>query len=168
VTKAPIPLVAATRKDAAEILNLQKLAYRSEAEIYNDFSIPPLVQTLTEMEHDIDSQVVLKAESSTGIIGSVRAFQKGDTVYIGRVIVNPEHQGRGLGKKLMQAIEASFPEAKRFELFTGQRSERNLHLYRKLGYKDFRTENVTPTLTFVYLEKMAEEGKAIPTPAGSR
>ncbi len=32
--------------DAEEILSLQKLAYRSEAEIYNDFNIPPLVQTL--------------------------------------------------------------------------------------------------------------------------
>ena len=33
-------------EDAAEILALQKLAYRSEAEIYNDFSIQPLLQTL--------------------------------------------------------------------------------------------------------------------------
>jgi ribosomal protein S18 acetylase RimI-like enzyme len=149
-----IPIVVATRKDAAEILALQKLAYRSEAEIYGDFSIPPLVQTLTEMEHDLESQVVLKAESSAGIIGSARAFEKDDTVFIGRVIVHPEHQGRGLGKSLMKAIEARFPAARRFELFTGVRSERNLHLYRKLGYKDLRTETVTPTLSFVYLEKL--------------
>jgi hypothetical protein len=36
----------ATVSDAEEILALQKLAYQSEAEIYNDFGIPPLVQTL--------------------------------------------------------------------------------------------------------------------------
>ena len=36
--------------DAEEILALQKLAYQSEAEIY---SIPPLVQTLEEMEADL-------------------------------------------------------------------------------------------------------------------
>jgi ribosomal protein RSM22 (predicted rRNA methylase) len=32
----------ATIKDAEEILDLQKLAYKSEAEIYNDYAIPPL------------------------------------------------------------------------------------------------------------------------------
>ena len=37
-------------EDAKEILDLQKLAYQSEAEIYNDYTIPPLTQTLEEME----------------------------------------------------------------------------------------------------------------------
>ena len=36
--------------DAQEILALQKLAYQSEAEIYNDFTIPPLHQTLDEIK----------------------------------------------------------------------------------------------------------------------
>ena len=35
-------------QDAEEILALQKLAYRSEAEIYEDYSIAPLIQTLEE------------------------------------------------------------------------------------------------------------------------
>lgn len=35
--------------DAEEILSLQKLAYKSEAELYNDFNIPPPVQTLKEI-----------------------------------------------------------------------------------------------------------------------
>jgi hypothetical protein len=34
----------ATISDAREILALQKLAYPSEVEIYNDFEIPPDVQ----------------------------------------------------------------------------------------------------------------------------
>jgi len=43
----------ATVSDAEELLALQKLAYRSEAEIYDDFSIPPLVQSLESMEEDL-------------------------------------------------------------------------------------------------------------------
>jgi hypothetical protein len=37
-------------EDTKEILDFQKLAYQSEAEIYNDYTIPPLTQTLEEME----------------------------------------------------------------------------------------------------------------------
>ena len=39
-------------EDAAEILELQHLAYSSEARIYNDFTIAPLVQTAEEIEAD--------------------------------------------------------------------------------------------------------------------
>ena len=46
--------------DIEEILSLQKLAYRSEAEIYNDFNIPPLVQTLEGIKNDFENQIFLK------------------------------------------------------------------------------------------------------------
>lgn len=42
-------ITAASPADAAAILALQKLAYQSEARLYNDFSIPPLLQTLEEL-----------------------------------------------------------------------------------------------------------------------
>jgi ribosomal protein S18 acetylase RimI-like enzyme len=151
----PLLVTTATRADAAEILALQKLAYRSEAELYGDFSIPPMLQTLSGMEEDLAQQVVLKATVGERIVGSVRAYRKDATVFIGRLIVQPDVQGRGYGKQLMHAIEASFPGASRFELFTGDRSERNLGLYRKLGYRDFKVEALTPAIRFVYLEKPA-------------
>ena len=50
----------ATESDAKEILALQKLAYISEAEIYNDFTIQPLHQTLNEITSGIEMQYVLK------------------------------------------------------------------------------------------------------------
>jgi ribosomal protein S18 acetylase RimI-like enzyme len=139
--------------DAAEILALQKLAYRSEAEIYGAFDIPPLLQSESEMRADIERQVVLKAMVEGRIVGSVRAYGKDGTCHIGRVIVHPEYQNRGLGKRLMGEIEACFAAAKRFELFTGHRSERNLHLYRKLGYVAIRTEKATDALSIVFMEK---------------
>ncbi len=39
--------------DLEEILKLQKLAYKSEAEIYNDYSIPPLLQTIDEIKMNL-------------------------------------------------------------------------------------------------------------------
>ena len=42
--------------DLEEILQLQKLTYKSEAELYNDFNIPPLVQTLKEVEEEFKTE----------------------------------------------------------------------------------------------------------------
>ncbi len=146
----------ATVSDAGEILALQKLAYRSEAEIYNDFSIPPLVQTLESIEKDFEGQFFLKAVIDEKIIGSVRAYAKEGTCYIGKLIVHPDFQNRGIGTKLMSEIEKAFNTCKRFELFTGDKSERNLYLYQKLDYKIFKTANITDRTTIVYLEKNVE------------
>ncbi len=142
--------------DAEELLALQKLAYRSEAEIYDDFSIPPLVQTLECMEGDFKNQLFLKALMDGRIIGSVRAFSKEGTCYIGRLIVHPDFQNRGIGTKLMNEMEQVFKTSQRFELFTGDKSERNLYLYQKLGYRISRKAKMTEVTHIVFLEKKAE------------
>lgn len=139
--------------DAEEILSLQKLAYRSEAEIYDDFTIPPLTQTLEEIKRDFEGQVFLKAVPDGRIIGSVRAFVKEGTCYVGRLIVHLDFQNQGIGTQLMGRIEEVFKGAQRFEIFTGHKSERNLYLYEKLGYKPFKTVMASEKLTIVYLEK---------------
>ncbi|HEX2068086.1 MAG TPA: hypothetical protein VHF08_05255 [Nitrososphaeraceae archaeon] len=81
----------AVLEDAKTILQLQKRAYLSEAKIYNDYGIPPLTQTLEEINQDFLQQVFLKAVEDGDIIGSVRAYLDKGTVFIGRLIVEPEH-----------------------------------------------------------------------------
>jgi phosphoribosylanthranilate isomerase/GNAT superfamily N-acetyltransferase len=139
--------------DAGEILALQKLAYRGEAELYGDFSIPPLTQTPAEIEAEFGVQRFLKATVDGQLVGSVRAEIRGGTCYIGRLIVHPDWQNRGIGGRLLRAAEGMYPDAERFELFTGDRSGRNLHLYQKLGYREFRRQALNERVTLVYLEK---------------
>ena len=141
-------------EDAEEILNLQKLAYQSEAVIYQDFSIPPLTQTTEEIAEEFETFTFLKAlDDGHRIVGSVRARLDGDSCLIGRLIVHPECQRQGLGTALMNAIEARFPQAKRYELFTGAKSVGNLRLYERLGYRPFKEHVVHESLSLVYLEK---------------
>jgi ribosomal protein S18 acetylase RimI-like enzyme len=147
----------ASIEDAEEILALQKAAYASEGRFYNDLSIPPLTQTLEEMRTDFERQLVLKAVEEGEIVGSVRARMKEGRCLIGRLIVRPDRQGRGIGSRLMEEIEASFPQAESFRLFTGHRSEKPLHIYEKMGYEEYRTEYLHEDLTLIYLEKSNPE-----------
>jgi ribosomal protein S18 acetylase RimI-like enzyme len=147
-----VRIASANDADAAAILGLQKLAYESEARLYQDWKLPPLTQTLDSLRAEIAEITVLKAEVDGRLVGSVRA-RNGDPCQVGRLIVHPELQGRGVGTRLMHEIEAAFPTATAFELFTGSRSAGNLRLYQRLGYRRVRDQVLSPAVTLVFLGK---------------
>ena len=71
---------------------------------------------------------------------------------VGRLIVAPDLQGRGIGTRLLLAAERTTRLA-RATLFTGARSTANLRLYRRHGYVDAHRETVRPGLEVVHLVK---------------
>lgn len=144
----------AEKGDLSEILDLQYLAYQSEARLFDNQDIPPLKQTLTDVEKEYKKGIILKAlDKDKTIIGSVRAFCENETVYIGKLMVHPSKQGQGIGTQLLLEMEKQYPK-QRYELFTSTRSEKNIALYKKLGYKVFDERQVTGELRFVYMEKI--------------
>ncbi len=146
----------ATIEDAAEILALQKLAYLSEAKLYDDYDIPPLTQTLEEMKEEFRNHIFLKTVSGSQIIGTVRAYEENATCYIGRLAVHPEMQNQGLGTDLLKEIETYY-KCSRFELFTGSRSDKNIQLYKKLGYRIFKTAKYEcGNIEIIFMEKTKE------------
>jgi len=143
----------ATVVDAEAILALQRKAYQSEATLYQDWAIPPLVETLEDLQSGFGQMIVLKAVVAHVLAGSVRGTAKGSTCEVGRLIVDPIFQRRGIGTQLMHSLERLFPAVARFELFTGSRSEANIRLYERLGYRVFRTQVLSPKLTLVFMQK---------------
>ena len=144
----------AGRGDLREILALQYLAYQSEAALFGSRDIPPLKQTLSEVEAEFDRGVILKMLGENGsIIGSVRAYESDGTVYIGKLMVHPDHRRKGLGSRLLVEIEQCCPH-RRYELFTSTRSADNIRLYGKNGYRIFSSKPVSSELEFVYMEKV--------------
>ena len=143
----------AQKEDLKEILELQYLAYQSEAKLFDDMDIPPLKQTLEEVYDEFNKGVILKAiDENEEIIGSVRAYQDVGIVYIGKLMFHPDMQNKGIGTRLLLEIENVY-QNQRFELFTSTRSIRNIKLYEKLGYKIFKEERVSKELQFVYMQK---------------
>nr|WP_310789098.1 GNAT family N-acetyltransferase [uncultured Alistipes sp.] len=101
----------AERNDLQQILDLQYLAYRSEAELLNDFRIPPLLQTLQELQAEFETGVMLKAiDGCRGrIVGSVRGHTDGRTLFIGKLIVGHQQRRKGIGTELLGSIEKEYP-----------------------------------------------------------
>lgn len=150
-----LKITKASPEDLEDILLLQKIAFGSEADIYNDFDTsPPLLQTLEEITKEFSESIFLKSMQGNKIVGSARGYQIDETVFIKRLVVNPLYQNRGIGTKLMKSIEDYFKDIKRYELFTGHKSIRNLHLYHKLGYREFKRISVHENLIMIYLEKL--------------
>jgi ribosomal protein S18 acetylase RimI-like enzyme len=83
----------------------------------------------------------------------VSAYEKNGTCYVGRLAVLPDKQNQGIGRALMKEIENHF-SPKRFELFVGAKSDKNISLYNKLGYKTFNTGTEgCGKIKILYMEK---------------
>ncbi|WP_214317500.1 GNAT family N-acetyltransferase [Nonomuraea sediminis] len=143
----------AVTADAGEILTLQRAAYVSEAQLYGDPFIAPLVESAEQVRKAIDNATVLKATEAGRIVGAVRGQLAGTTCLVGRLVVAPDRQGAGIGTALLTALHEQVPEATAFDLFTGHLSEGNLRLYRRLGYRETHRERMDDHLTLVHMRR---------------
>lgn len=145
--------------DAGEVLVVSLAAFVSEAQRYGDPLLPPLRETIADVRAAIEdpAQRVVVAEAGAWsdwrpdrLLGSVRVRLARDTPaaqdddgggllvgHVGRLVVVPDAQGRGLGKALLGAAEdeARRAGAVRMELFTGAESEGSIALYQRAGYR---------------------------------
>ncbi len=144
-------ITVAGTQDAAEILDLQKRAFVTEAQAHGNWEIEPLRQTLDAVVADFGSHTFLKAvdggdggalgDGAIGggaIVGSVKFRELDGCVWVGKLIVDIACRGRGLGRRLLAEVEALNPGAARFQLFTAASSDHNIRLYESVGYRVVR------------------------------
>ncbi|MCR2810995.1 MULTISPECIES: GNAT family N-acetyltransferase [unclassified Microbacterium] len=125
--------------DAGEVLTIQRAAFVSEALIYGDPDMPPLVQTLEELAAELQDADGWVARVGGRMVGAIRTREADGVLLIGRIAIAPDMQGAGIGRRLLQAAE-EHSSAAEAELFTGSLSEANIRLYESCGY--VQTERV--------------------------
>lgn len=148
-------LTDARPEDVPELLVLQRCCWVQEAVLNETLDIPALHETLEDVRDWTKTWSVWVLRQDHRLVGAVRARLDGDRWELGRLMVAPDLAGRGLGRRLLAHAEAQAPaEARRFALFTGARSARNIALYQRAGY---RLTEMRPTdghiRGAVYLEK---------------
>ncbi|KQZ69741.1 transposase [Nocardioides sp. Root151] len=133
---ADLEVRPATRGDAGEILTLQKACWVQEAQANAALDIPPLREGLDDVVASLDRWTTHVVRAEGRLIASGRGRLDGSAWDVGRLMVAPDLQGRGLGRWLLSYVEGLAPEgATSYALFTGAGSAENLRMYKKAGYR---------------------------------
>ena len=100
----------ATTNDIPELMELHDRAFFAIAAEVNWLDAPGLKESLEQACEDFPKYMTLKMLSDEGkIVGSVRGRVEEGSLYIGRLMVLPECQGRGFGKILFREIQKRMP-----------------------------------------------------------
>lgn len=99
----------ATITDLPAIMSMQKKAFLPVAKKIGWMEIPQMVNTLEDNIPDFETNTILVMLSDEDtIIGSIRGYVENGSLYIGRLMVDPDYQKRGLGRILMRELESRF------------------------------------------------------------
>lgn len=143
----------ATIQDVSEILELQYKAFRPVAESLSWPDAPNLTETVEHARDEFPKYMTLKMLSDEGeIVGSVRGRVEDGSLYIGRLMVLPECQGRGYGKILFREIQKRMPHNRAW-LFTCGEVQRIVSFYEREGFRTFNTERFENGHTWISMER---------------
>jgi ribosomal protein S18 acetylase RimI-like enzyme len=101
----------------------------------------------TFIEKSLEAGIILTIEdpaNSETLIAEVHTYKPGIKVFAHvfsdlTIVVNPNHQGKCVGKllfgALMEKIEAEYPEVLRVELIARESNEKAIDFYKKFGFR---------------------------------
>lgn len=106
-----VTISVATEQDVEQIFRLQYLCFQSEAALYGNYRLPPLVQSLDSVRAEVAADCVFVARLGEEVVGSVHGTVTEDgAAAIGKLCVHPRLQGHGIGARLLRAAEAALVE----------------------------------------------------------
>jgi tRNA (guanine37-N1)-methyltransferase len=133
-----LDVALANAADAPELMVLQRACWLPEIATRRGHWTGPL-EPLDEVVADVERWRTWIFRAGGRLVASVRGRPAPDdpsTWQLGRLMVAPDLQGRGLGRALLAFGEAQAPpDTAAYWLNTCAGNERNLRIYRKAGYR---------------------------------
>lgn len=148
-------ITRATLADAPAMHDLQMRAFAEEGRRLQRFDIPPLTETVATIAEHIATQTALTARLDGRIVGCVRGITADGVCIIRALVVDPAHQGKGIGSSLLAALERALPAVARFDLTTNPVMEGNVPFYERHGYRVTEITQHSPAITLAQMSKHA-------------
>lgn len=145
--------------ETLELLSLQQLAYRIEAELIGFKDIPPLFdspQTLRESEESFFGYYDdLEEPASKGpLIGAISCKQSAKELSVCRMMAHPDYFRRGIATKLLKHVEQFAAPGMCIKVSTGTNNTPAVELYAKHGYEPVRMQLIAPGVTLTQFQKI--------------
>ena len=150
----------AEESELSEILELQRRAFRISAAILGKTDVLPLRQTLDDLREESRTYTILKYVSAGVIAGTIRGkVLENGNCYVAKLAVDPSYQNKGIGRKLLSALESQFSYCRGFELITSMDTPNTVHLYKSAGYEITRISIDDVGITLLHFEKRNKQYK---------
>jgi len=130
-----INLKSATMADLPILLQLEQSV--AGTNIYS-----PMLEE-SEWKEELQKNHVHLIQGNKQIVGSISyEIKNSDHIYISGLVINPEFQGKGFGKKALLSLLEKFKDVSRIDLVTHPDNTKAVNLYKSLGFvEESRQEN---------------------------
>ena len=136
-------LVNAELEQIERIVAISKSAFESDTEVggvIGDY--PPEYDSAIWHEQMLHEGHLLQAVIDGEIVGGAILFldKDGETLYVGRIFIDPVHHRKGYGLSLMKMAETFYPGIRKIKLDTPLWNVRTNAFYTKLGYREVKRD----------------------------
>lgn len=151
-------LIRADIEDAERIWKMQKEAFASLLERYQDVELNPACEPIDKVIMRLNQKFTYYylLESEGEIVGAIRVVDKKEEdkrKRISPLFILPKHWNRGYAQKAMLLVE-EIHGSTGWELDTILQEKGNCYLYEKMGYRATgKSEIVNEQMTLVFYEK---------------
>lgn len=138
---------------------LQRKGFRETLEKYQDYKTSPATENFIKFylkfaNKAADNYRVLYNGKTAGALCIV---SKPDCIWLGRFYILPEYRNKGIGQQALILAEHLYPSALRWRLDTILEEKNNIHLYEKLGYREYgERKRISDKMTIINYEKEIE------------
>ena len=133
----------------AELKHIERIVAISKAAFDSDMDLgaseaggPPDYDSIPWHIQMKNEGHLLQAVIDGEIVGGAIVFvdKDGETLYIGRIFIDPVHHRKGYGLSLMKMVETFYPGIKKIKLDTPLWNVRTNAFYTKLGYCEVKRD----------------------------
>jgi ribosomal protein S18 acetylase RimI-like enzyme len=144
---------------ASQILELQRLSYRVEADLIGSDAIPGLQETLEQLQNC--NETFYGFFEAQILCGAISFKLEHHTLDIHRLVVHPDHFRKGVAKSLLEFVLNLELKAERCVVQTGALNLPAIGLYQKLGFLELEQREVIPGLWVSVFEKVTADQNRI-------